>query len=34
MNNDTEGASFKIFAVCMGLCLIAFGALGLLEWWQ
>jgi hypothetical protein len=34
MNEDTEGASFKIFVSCIGMFLIIVGALGLIEWWQ
>jgi hypothetical protein len=34
MNNDTEGAAFKIVVVCNGMCFITFGVLGLLEWSQ
>jgi hypothetical protein len=33
MNDDTEAAAFKIFTVCMGVCLIALGVLGILDSW-
>ncbi len=34
MNDDTERVAFKIFVVCIGVCLIAFGVLGILDLWQ
>ncbi|WP_268747761.1 hypothetical protein [Cohnella kolymensis] len=29
MNDDTEGAAFKIFVACIGMCFIMLGVLGL-----